>query len=531
MAYSSSQRNTSPPFMRVFMLGMCLGAMVWIQVSQSQCLIVGSQCWKSINQFATGILEIDDIKAAKQLTSFFAMPKSDKTPLTIMTTKEDGERCECDLMSVDCLSSIKCIPEGYNAEQRIALGIWTRRIIKETARFEGESAPYVDLPLGKITQYTTTNQWQSWTESNTLPFQYPHIEDTFIDSTRYNSCVERNLVGKNCFFAPLNSAEDMDPMETAAMTKFSMPARMKKILSNDITRYRKASRGRKANALPALGHLLSIAHMIRIRFNRQYALRSIFDSRIQSYGKQIVDDKRKLKVSLHLRRADSCWHQKDGYELEPWALDSPPQMSSTRVCYDTSVYMKALLRVEEMTGRPIEVYLSTDHAGSVLEEIRTQYTDVYDRMGWKVLEYNRDIFNYDTMIEEPGHGKHGILGESAIADLWLLGHGEVFIGHLGSRFGKMGWLLATARHNRFIPFLSVDGHSYCCEVDERCSDQRPYITGMENCMTFNHELIGWTRGITTNSDYWEVGSTVRRKVYEMDNTKKRRRKRKRRTEQ
>ena len=36
---------------------------------------------------------------------------------------------------------------------------------------------------------------------------------------------------------------------------------------------------------------------------------------------------------------------------------------------------------------------------------------------------------------------------------------KALVGHLGSRFGKVSWLLATARRNDFVPFFSVDGHS------------------------------------------------------------------------
>ena len=68
-------------------------------------------------------------------------------------------------------------------------------------------------------------------------------------------------------------------------------------------------------------------------------------------------------------------------------------------------------------------------------------------------------------------------------------HGQVFIGHLGSRFGKVGWLLATARFHTFIPFFSVDGHSFCCDVDEHCARMKPYVSDMENCMTFSYDVV------------------------------------------
>ena len=57
------------------------------------------------------------------------------------------------------------------------------------------------------------------------------------------------------------------------------------------------------------------------------------------------------------------------------------------------------------------------------------------------------------MIDSYKNENIHILGETAVSDLWLLSHSHAFVGHLGSRFGKAAWLLATARHNTFIPFL------------------------------------------------------------------------------
>ena len=79
---------------------------------------------------------------------------------------------------------------------------------------------------------------------------------------------------------------------------------------------------------------------------------------------------------------------------------------------------------------------------------------------WNYLNYSRSHFQYEAeSIEAVENKNQHILGETAVADLWLLSHGHAFIGHLGSRFGKAAWLLATSRHNTFVPFFTVDGHS------------------------------------------------------------------------
>jgi hypothetical protein len=264
-------------------------------------------------------------------------------------------------------------------------------------------------------------------------------------------------------------------------------------------------------ALPALGYLLSFAHIARIRFNRQPPIRDAYNKHIErvsnnsSSGTDGV-----VRVSLHMRRADSCSHGEKGYAMNASKLDSVAQNSAKRLCYDTSVYIDALRRVEKLSGKPLDIYLATDHAGSVMEEIRANYKEEYKNWGWNFLNYSRDIFKYEGMIESDENDKQGIHGESAVADLWHLSHGEVFVGHLGSRFGKVSWLLSMARRNTFVPFFTVDGHSFCCEIDEQCGKMAPYVSSMDNCMTFVHEFVP----DGANKDYWQVGSEMRKIVAE-----------------
>jgi len=128
---------------------------------------------------------------------------------------------------------------------------------------------------------------------------------------------------------------------------------------------------------------------------------------------------------------------------------------------------------------------------------------------WHFLNYTRDHFNYtaDSIEAEENEANQPFLGETAVADLWLLSHGHAFVGHMGSRFGKVAWMLATARRNNFVPFFSVDGHSFCCEIDEACGKVKPYIT-VENCLSFGHEYHGYS-----HDNYWDEGSRVRKKHF------------------
>merc|ERR1711862_1037751 len=93
------------------------------------------------------------------------------------------------------------------------------------------------------------------------------------------------------------------------------------------------------------------------------------------------------------------------------------------------------------------------------------HKELYEEVTWKVVRYpTQQVFNYSHTI--PGGSKllqyskdHSELGKTSILDLWHLSHGQVYIGHLGSSFGKLAWYEAMARHNTFIPYYTVDGHS------------------------------------------------------------------------
>lgn len=444
-------------------------------------------------------------------------------------TKKGNNICMCELVSVDCLDSIDCLPDtNSKSQQMIALGIYTRRLIKERATFEGEDMAWELSPMGKGTQYAVIDTWRSWTENNRLPVKYDDVETIFANSTLYPFCKERGLVGKNCFFTPNNETEEFDELELQALQHLrQLSPSLKLSIEKDLQEYGQKSREEGSDALPALGHLLAMAHILRLRFNRQPPVREFCRNMIRTYNavpsrlSSNQEEVAPLRISLHLRRADSCDHERNSttYRKTTSQLDSPAQPSSLRKCYETAVYLNALRRVkkileennngqQQQQQRQIEVYLSSDNAGSLISEIRSDFPNLYKAITWHVLDYDRETFNYNGMIEGDDHDKHAMLGESAVADLWLLSHGEVFIGHLGSRFGKVSYLLATARHNRFVPFFSVDGHSYCCEIDEACGHIKPYIRTMENCLAFTHER----HGLELNKDYWEIGSMKRKKA-------------------
>jgi len=91
----------------------------------------------------------------------------------------------------------------------------------------------------------------------------------------------------------------------------------------------------------------------------------------------------------------------------------------------------------------------------------------------------------------------------------------LFIEPIGSRFGKVGWLLATAKYNTLIPFYTVDGRSYCCEIDENCAEAALQIGSMNHCLTFVHDIVGYQNDLFDDQElYWEIGSTIRKQYVE-----------------
>jgi len=338
----------------------------------------------------------------------------------------------------------------------------------------------------------------------------------------YPYCADRKLIGYNCFFRSLDQDEELGDMEEDAL-RYTTPVSNQTMenLRQELIHYRKNALGTKST-IPPLNQLLMFAHIARLLFNRQPTVR-------ESYRKHLVElsmprgdppqqqpqrsHQKHLRVSVHMRRADACMHEMKGYETAPSPMDSIAQVTGQRKCYATSVYMDSLRRIQASTNRSLEVYLSTDYQEMVLDEIETKHPDLYNSASWKLLNYSRDIYKYTTVVDDHENVKHiATVGESSVGDLWLLSHGEVFVGHLGSRFGKMGWLLATARHNHFIPFFTVDGHSFCCEIDEQCGLMREYIDSMENCLAYLQELLPGK----VNEDYWEVGTMKRKYVVEME---------------
>ena len=167
---------------------------------------------------------------------------------------------------------------------------------------------------------------------------------------------------------------------------------------------------------------------------------------------------------------------------------------------------------------PLKVLASSDSSSDMVAEMRAAggaFRQVFQSSHWHYLDYPRDDFSYPEAAAQRKSGaqpfieyisdkrQQARIGETAFADLVHQSHMQFFVGHLGSRFGKSAWALATARHNTFVPYISVDGHSPCCAIDENCSRALLAMRGMVDCLSFAHE-----HGCP-NNHYWQEGATAR----------------------
>ena len=379
------------------------------------------------------------------------------------------------------------------------------------------------LPLGKLLQYNTIGSWRSWRTRNVIYEYNRKVKSIFIEPLHYPYChgIDNGKLhrvihyqGPSCFYQspkdPEESAGTIIEDEANRWYRSTVKngkdtkKQIRKILNEFMQKHRPLPNEPKDHPsfssdssdlaaaefdvdFSALGSLFLFAHMARIKFNRRPFLDKIYREQLTAVvvpkSQNVMDEGNNhtdtnsedpFILSLHMRRGDSCGDpDPQNYESRASSLDSKQQSGGDRKCYQTEVYLRAVARVRQLVPRtrPLHVHLATDDVGNVMDEI---FTSIYDKeitnkvsanaLGvdkWYFLNITRDHFlvKTDTIEAVENLENQPKLGETAVTDIWLLSHGHAFVGHLGSRFGKVSWLLATARRNSFIPFFSVDGHS------------------------------------------------------------------------
>jgi len=336
--------------------------------------------------------------------------------------------------------------------------------------------------------------------------------------------VKNNLKGRKCFVEDFTTFEEEVSDDSDVESSFVRRKRLIEMKENLLELQQ-----RPLHASP-LTYLLAYCHISRITLQLRPFVLDLYQSHLREVSDPDHNESSAIpfKVGLHVRRGDACGHSKTGYEDVASKLDSIPQVSHLRKCYQTNVYLKALRKIlKNLKKRKEEyqlvVYLATDHSSSLLKEIEEADPDLYASTTWMYLEYSRDLFDYlpkelDPLayfIESPENPNKAVLGESAILDIHHLSHGiDAFVGHLGSRFGKLGWYQAISVRNGFVPFFTVDGHSACCDIDENCGKMAKdgAIVSMENCLGLFYPQIDEFRNNQTETDYWVdgIGATHRK---------------------
>jgi hypothetical protein len=423
--------------------------------------------------------------------------------------------CQCNLLSIDCLEVISCLASEPLAQ--VFEGIIIRYLIKKTAKYwQWPMTVINESPIGMATQYTTIGVFREWLSSNQLPLGYENYDEAFTNASLYSECQTNDVYGRRCFFRDFGDGEKLGEIEKMAFDRFSNSSHSS--LQDDIRKRLQSLRKDPFQVSP-MEYLLSFSHLSKVAFNLRMHILALYNRRLKTIGKNVKQSKRLFRVALHIRRGDSCRHELSGYEEHASDIDSPPQISSQRLCYATKVYIRALVRLQMLIpNHQLVVYLATDHSKSLIDELKADHPKLFHSVIWKYLDYSRNLFNYlppnfedlDTYvyIEGPENKNKAILGEAAILDIWHLSHGQAFIGHLGSRFGKMGWWQATARYNTFIPYFTVDGHSICCDIDEACGKSSKYVVSMENCLAIFYASSRFHRQVNSSS-YWTEGATYR----------------------
>jgi len=401
-------------------------------------------------------------------------------------------------------------------QQRVYAGIVRRQTIKKMATywqtsFSG-SASWV--PLGRSFQTTSQALFREWMKRNQLPPQLSNNDFAAVNISSFEFCIENGLKGRNCIVDKLSEREQLGVFEEEAFNRYDNGTTS--TLDDDRMENEKELRlfWRNRFDTTPVEYLLMFSHMARIALNIRRHILDLYRQRVQTISSSGIVDftNDTFRVAMHVRRGDSCGHKLGGYAQEASPLDSRAQISSVRMCYDTAVYMKALQRVLALAeGRHLVVYVATDHLLDLMDDIQKNHQQMYKRATWKIVQHPREIFNYSHTLRGGEQfiefsENHAALGETAIMDLWHLSHGQAFIGHLGSRFGKLSWWEAMARHNSFVPFFTVDGHSVCCDIDEACGKIAPSIVSMENCLTFSRDQ---TKYQIDKKRYWSEGSFVR----------------------
>eukprot|EP00548_Thalassiothrix_antarctica_P016932 CAMPEP_0194193268 /NCGR_PEP_ID=MMETSP0154-20130528/73963_1 /TAXON_ID=1049557 /ORGANISM="Thalassiothrix antarctica, Strain L6-D1" /LENGTH=399 /DNA_ID=CAMNT_0038917367 /DNA_START=181 /DNA_END=1377 /DNA_ORIENTATION=- len=296
--------------------------------------------------------------------------------------------CRCELVSIDCLETIKCCYKNNKTsyqlqQQQIYSGIVRRQAIKAMAEYEKEPFEILAswMPIGKSFQFLSQALFREWMKRSKLYQTLPNLADNTVNATSYKFCKEKKLQGKMCAINDFSEIEEFGIIEEEAM-RLHNGVINKELRKEDEEKLWKFWRNR-FDTTP-YEYLLIFAHMTRIAFNIRSHIIDSYQAQIKTIAPSQGKSKEEtLRVAMHIRRGDSCDHALSGYQKKASPLNSRAQVSGHRYCYETAVYMNALERVHSLSdNRHLEVYVSTDHLLDLMDEIKKDHFEIYRKITW-----------------------------------------------------------------------------------------------------------------------------------------------------
>lgn len=426
--------------------------------------------------------------------------------------------CTCDMRELTCLPKDTCMRTYQDSSQlRVSTGTKVRNLMRQNMTWS-DGADHYFFPLGKSIQYAKIDMWKNWARGRTVRGRVTGDMGILPDDDLLAKDCSSSQ-GISCFLKDVKEPDEFDKDVAGSDFDSTGPGQaMEQMRQLNAFRQLAASTSdgsKQAASSFANEVLLSFAHLTRIGFNMKPNMQLKYKSLV--VGPEPKDGS--LKVALHMRRADACH---GGYVEEPSAIDAPAMTTPQRKCYTASVYAKVLKDIYQKYNLPLHILLSTDNEDetevamvSIINDVNSVIADdkMKNDLSWNYLNHTRSQFSYartsahGTIDFVQGKTKNA-LAQSAVHDLWHLSHADIFVGTLGSRFSKMGYMLAVARQNSLVPYVSLDGHSVCCENDENCKQATQQMDDMGDCLLFAHELAGKPCG----PDYWTNGCETRNHV-------------------
>ena len=123
-----------------------------------------------------------------------------------------------------------------------------------------------------------------------------------------------------------------------------------------------------------------------------------------------------------------------------------------------------------------DVYLAST-GPDVLKDFKANYSRLFAKLNWHYLDFDHDMAEHGNSWNDDHSSR---IGAGSWANMWHLSNGDVFIGSFASHWARSAWELGMGRKGRLIPYVSVDGHSPCCD-SKKCAENSRKT--MDQCLS------------------------------------------------